>query len=178
MKDSSRDWFIGLIILSIGFCLGYGIAPKKKCFEPLYEDSYLTVDTLYLTDTLYRDSIVCLEVLVPTLPPVIDTAKVVNDYYTPSVFQDFYSVQDLFDFTITDTIGQNSIMGRRIDYDIKIPSYTQTVFRKPKYTLSGHIDTRLNPSFQFGFKQVYIGAGYDFRHDEPFVSIGLKLWEK
>lgn len=166
------------IVFLVGFILGISIYPKHQTPPSDWEEISLVVDTIFIRDTLWQNPPAPIEVLPPDRPAETDTSRVVDDYYSPHIFQDYFQIKDFLDISITDTIGQNLLLGRSIGYNLKAPQFTRTVLKQPSYTFSAHIDTRLNPSLQFGFKRGYVGVGYDFRYNEPYVSFGYKIWEK
>jgi hypothetical protein len=112
------------------------------------------------------------------VPAVVDTAAILRDYFAQRIYEDSTLIDEHLTLTIRDTISENTISGRSIAYDLRIPEITRTITLKPKYTLSLLADTRLTPSLLFGYKQLYIQTGYDFGRKQPFVGVGLKLWER
>jgi hypothetical protein len=178
MKEHITAGCIGLVCFIAGLFFGAGHW-KNTGQQPAINEP-VQVDTVFVAihDTLVTALPAEIKYIEKVVPEVVDTAAVVRDYYASRVYEDTRIINNNFSLSIRDTVSENSIFGRSITYDLRLPEITRTVTYKPKYTLSVLADTRLSPALLFGYRQMYIQTGYDFRRKEPFVGVGLKLWER
>lgn len=115
-----------------------------------YELLSKTVDTTYIkvTDTITEyvpKYITRIETEFVEIPADIDTLEILKDYYTKYAVNDTIPVNEYGIGIITDTITQNKIISRRIEWDLDIPIVKETITVK-----------------QLPKNQLYIGAGVGF----------------
>ena len=60
---------------------------------------------------------------IDTFTTLIDTSAILSDYYAIKTYED-KQVLDSLDLTITDTVSQNQILGRKIAYNFTYPRKT------------------------------------------------------
>lgn len=58
------------------------------------------------------------------IPAVVDTARIIREYYTKNYFEDRQAIDTIGFVTIKDTIYNNSIFSRMVDFEGEIPSKT------------------------------------------------------
>jgi len=70
---------------------------------------------------------------IDTFTTPIDTAAILADYYAIKTYEDT-QVLDSLDLTITDTVSQNQILGRKIAYNFTYPRKTikETIYINPR----------------------------------------------
>jgi hypothetical protein len=70
---------------------------------------------------------------IDTFTTPIDTAAILADYYAIRTYEDT-QVLDSLDLTITDTVSQNQILGRKIAYNFTYPRKTikETIYINPR----------------------------------------------
>jgi hypothetical protein len=177
MKGYITTICIGLFCFTAGLFFGSG--HWKSSGQPPFIES-VQADTVYVEihDTLVTALPAEIEYIEKAIPAIADTAALIRDYYASRVYEDTRIINNNFSLSIRDTVSENSIFGRSITYGLRLPEVTRTITYRPKYTISLLADTRLTPALVFGYKQIYIQTGYDLRRKEPFLGIGLKLWEK
>ena len=66
------------------------------------------------------------KVRIDSFPIPIDTAAILADYYAEKYYDDEQELDSLY-LIISDTVTQNSIVGRQIRYTLKYPTKTITV---------------------------------------------------
>jgi len=109
-------------------------------------------DTFYVTETFYvKGDPIPGKIIYKDVPADVDTTAILRDYFALHPYEDFVKIQkegdstNYGDLTVTEVITQNKSVGRKYNFNIKIPTYTETFVVKelPK-------------------TQVYIGGGMNF----------------
>lgn len=129
MKDV-RNIVIALLLLVIAVRFLWP-SPPPEIAEPI-------ITTITKTDTVFTDVVTEVPVYVPQyidrvvtetvyLPPHIDTLKVIEDYYATYIYNDTLAVDTLGFGYLEDTVTQNRIVSRKINWDYKIPIITNTI---------------------------------------------------
>ncbi len=140
------------------------------------------IDTVYIhkTDTLLFFKPEPVLVLSPAIPPVVDTAAIINDYYSKKIYSELLINSENLKLSISDTLFQNSILGRNLSYELTIPEITKTVTitKKPVFSVSLLLDSRSSASAIVGYKYFFLQGGYDLEQKQPFVGLGVKLYER
>jgi hypothetical protein len=138
------------------------------------------------TDTVREISVIKqTDTVTLTLPQNIDTAAILEDYFSTYVYsdvQDFDSIK----FEITDTISQNKIVSRSIEYSLLYPTVTITnthyINRREFYLGIGFAGSTQRLSFaglQFNYKDKkrnLFGIGFGIDSDIQPVLSAQFLW--
>ncbi len=160
------------------------------------------VDTLYIT-TVSRDTVfvpkiktvVKWKTQIVEIPQDVDTAKIIQNYYSKVVYHETYPIDSIGSFTVHDTLQFNRILSRTTSYDYRLPmiSNTTTVKNKPinKFYIGGTLGFDANTFIHHGTfdlmmlskkDRIYgIGIGASTYSDngvsgiQPFIQ-GTILW--
>lgn len=135
-------------------------------------DTELKVDTLHVTDTVWKSYPVLVksEPVVVTAP--VDTDAIVQQFFTMNVFRDTLVLKEYGTVNVTDTVFENHIIARQFSYDLSIPTFTavkRTKFdvgvgaflQRDSYGLLGSLKV----------KHVLFSGGYDFCNNTPHFGV-------
>ena len=138
-------------------------------------DTLLKVDSIYITkyDTIFGDV-------------VIDTAKILEDYFALYVYSDSQDL-DSVKFVINDTISQNKIVSRGVEYTFIRPTIRITekhfISKREFFMgigLGGNHQRLSYIGTQFNYKDKrrgLYGVGIGIDSDLQFVISGQILWK-
>ena len=164
-------------IIPILLLLIAGILIGRAWFTPSGDKPGETRDTTYIThtDTIHLDRPIPVKVYEPAAPPsALDTAAIVADYLRGRVYTDtLVNTPDLV-FILTDTVYQNSLLGREIHYTLTTPVITRT--KTKPFSLYVLADSRLSASLIVERKRWLVQAGYDINHKQPLIGVGYRLY--
>jgi len=126
------------------------------------------------------------KIKIDTFSTPIDTSAILSDYYAIKTYED-KQVLDSLDLTITDTVSQNQIMGRKIAYNFTYPRKTikETIYLNKRELYFG-VGVTGNPDqlqylggemvFRNKKRQAYgLGVGVD-QSLVPVISFRM-LWK-
>jgi hypothetical protein len=108
----------------------------RQCSGPIEPTERVVRDTIVEYTTIEKEYPVYVpkikyvtKVDIDTFTTPIDTAAILADYYATRTYEDT-QVLDSLDLTITDTVSQNQIVGRKIAYNFTYPRKTikETVY--------------------------------------------------
>lgn len=144
----------------------------------------LVTRILRKTDTVNKINIVK-ETDTITLQQPVDTAAILEDYFSSYVYSDIQNF-DSIKFEITDTISQNKIVSRSIEYTLLYPTITITnthyINRREFYLGVGFAGSTQRLSFaglQFNYKDKkrnLFGIGFGIDSDIQPVLSAQFLW--
>jgi len=144
----------------------------------------LVTRILRKTDTVNQINIVK-ETDTITLQQPVDTAAILEDYFSSYVYSDIQNF-DSIKFEITDTISQNKIVSRSIEYTLLYPTITITnthyINRREFYLGVGFAGSTQRLSFaglQFNYKDKkrnLFGIGFGIDSDIQPVLSAQFLW--
>lgn len=110
------------VILLMRNCSG-PITPTEPRIE---RDTVVEYVTIEKEVPVYKPQIrTVIKTRIDTFTTPIDTAAILADYYAVKTYEDT-QVLDSLDITITDTVSQNQILGRKIAYNFTYPRSTIT----------------------------------------------------
>ena len=102
----------------------------RQCSGPIEPTERVVRDTIVEYTTIEKEYPVYVpkikyvtKVDIDTFTTPIDTAAILADYYATRTYEDT-QVLDSLDLTITDTVSQNQIVGRKIAYNFTYPRKT------------------------------------------------------
>lgn len=111
----------------------------------------------------------------------IDTQSIISQYFTKRVTQNTYLDSNL-SISVFDTLYQNSILGRSLNYKILRPStqITKTISQKQKglYVGASYFPSSgVYPNVSYAFKNWQIGAGIVNLNKQtiPFFNLQYKI---
>lgn len=138
------------------------------------------VDTTWVHDTIVTAGPVVVREEVREVPAMIDTAEIIQRYYTARTLSDTFHLRDMATVRITDTVFENNIIGRTIDYDLASLQVSANV-RPVRLALTAGMQVGANQAAVMGglrFKRTEVGAAYDMRLRAPsvYVKYDLKQW--
>jgi len=157
--------------------VGFAILSHK----PADNGAVVKMDTTFIpfTDTVYIPSPKLVFVQAPQLPPVIDSAAVVSAYYSTRVYRDTLINLPELKVSITDSVRENSIIGRVVDYNYVMPVITKTVtLPPPRWSGSVLVDSRGSVSALIQNRRTIYVGGYDIPNRVPFVGVGFNIFSK
>ena len=145
----------------------------------------LVTRILRKTDTVNQINIVK-ETDTITLQQPVDTAAILEDYFSSYVYSDIQNF-DSIKFEITDTVSQNKIVSRSIEYTLLYPTITITnthyINRREFYLGVGFAGSTQRLSFaglQFNYKDKkrnLFGIGFGIDSDIQPVLSAQFLWK-
>ena len=109
-----------VVIFLMRSCLGTSTPTEPTIIKDTITE-YVTIEKdypVYIPKVKYITKI-----KIDTFSTPIDTSAILSDYYAIKTYED-KQVLDSLDLTITDTISQNQIMGRKIAYNFTYPRKT------------------------------------------------------
>ncbi len=114
-------------------------------------------------------------------PSMIDTQSLISKFFTKRVTQNTYRDSNL-SITVFDTLCQNSLLGRSLNYKIFRPSTitTKTIYRKDRGLYVGATyfpSTGVYPNVSYAFKNWQLGAGIVNINKQsiPFFNLQYKI---
>lgn len=170
-KIMKQFWFL-IIGLIIGFLACYFFNRKDSC--NLTDMETIRIDTIKITDSLERPVPYPVVVIRSIAPPDVDTAKVITDYFLKRVYKDTLINTDLLMVSVTDTVTENALLARKINYTYSYPQITKSA----KNRLYLNADSRGVISASGTHKNLMISAGYDPVNKLPVLGFGIKLFER
>lgn len=172
--------FITLLICIIIALATYVFLSRNKAGGQ--DTETIVIDTVFIhkTDTIIFSKPEPVYVFAPVIPPAVDTASIINDYYSKKIYSEILINTENLKLSLSDTILQNTILGRNLSYELTFPEITKTVTitKKPVFSTSLLLDSRSSASLVFGYKHFFLQGGYNLQHKEPFVGFGVKLYER
>ena len=141
----------------------------------------IRTDTTFIPfhDTIYRDKPTLVYIQAPQLPVVIDTQAIIASYYSTHIYKDTLINLPELKVSITDSVRENSIIGRVVDYNYVMPVITKTVtLPSPKWSGAVLVDSRGAASALLRYNRTLYTGGYDFVNKVPFVGVGFNLFSK
>ena len=168
---------------------------QRECQSPhpLVNPTVITkVETKW--DTLKIDKLMYVpkwktktETIHDTVPANIDTLSILRDYYAKYYYTDTLNLDTLGNIVINDTISRNTIISRRIESNVFIPTTTvhsNTTINKTRLYTGINMSANKQSLNQAGInlmlktkksKMYSVGIGFN-RDLQPIVSGGL-YWE-
>lgn len=152
---------VAIAIATLIFVGGYQYGLSKF-------DTELKVDTMHVTDTVYRSFpvLVASDPIVVTAP--VDTDAIVQEYFTMNVFRDTVRLKEYGIITVTDTVFENRIGGRSFTYDLSIPTFTAV--KQSKFNVGVGVFGQRDSYGLVGCLKVkhwILSGGYDFHNNTP-----------
>ena len=158
--------------LLAGYLLGSRVSSHTE--EPTVE---LRIDTMWCHDTIVKPGPVLVWEEVREVPADIDTMAIVQAYYTTRVMADTLRLQDMAEVHIVDTVVENKIVGRYIDYDLAHLDVTASVHGKtaaPRLALTVGAQMGTEQAALLAgvrIRRAEILGGYDFRLHAPNITL-------
>ena len=114
-----------IVVLIVVIFLMRSCSGKGTPVEPqIIRDTIIEYVTIEKTYPVYVPKVKYVtKVDIDTFSTPIDTATILADYYAVRTYEDT-QVLDSLDLTITDTVSQNQILGRKIAYNFTYPRST------------------------------------------------------
>lgn len=106
-------------------------------------------------------------------PAIIDTQRVINNYYHKLVYRDTIVKKDIATVTLTDTIYQNAIAGRTVDVSFR-PTYRIKNNAIGLLSVAGSRQLLLMGAYRY--KRLLLYGGYDLVQMAPVAGIGYQLF--
>jgi hypothetical protein len=166
---------------------------QRSCSGPVEPIERIIRDTIIEYVTIEKEYPVYVpqvkyvtKVDIDTFSTPIDTAAILADYYAIRTYEDT-QVLDSLDLTITDTVSQNQILGRKIAYNFTYPRKTikETIYINPRefYVGLGLTGDKTQINYLGGElmyrnkrKQAY-GFGLGVNQDLQPVFTGRMYWK-
>lgn len=146
----------------------------------------MRIDTVWVHDTIKTPGPVVVREEVREVPADVDTAAILQQYFTARTLSDTFHLRDVATVRITDTVLENNIVGRMVDYELAQLVPSAVTFYPSEKTL--HSRLALTAGMQLGgeqaavmggvrFKRTELGLGYDLRLRRPSVFFKYDLWQ-
>ena len=172
MIDMEREYNMFFLRVCVAIVLAIFIFVGGYQYGLSKFDTELKVDTLHVTDTVWKSYPVLVKSDPVLVMAPVDTDAIVQAYYTQNIFHDTLRLKEYGTITLIDTVYQNSIGGRQYSYDLNIPTFTavkRTKFdvgvgafmQRDSYGLLGSLKVR----------HVLFSGGYDFRNNTPCIGV-------
>ncbi len=137
-------------------------------------------DTVRIVDTVFSPAPPALVIRVPTpIPSVVDTQAVIDDYFSKKVYADTLVSDENLSIAVVDTVVNNSIVGRKVEYSLSVPiPEPVTVYKPPDNevylsSVVGFYSTSV--MVNYSRKSISYGIGYDFYNNSPVIGVAIKL---
>ena len=116
------------------------------------------------------------EIIVTGIPFEVDTASIIEDYYTQKIYHDTVRVTEYITLYLTDNLYNNALTGRKITYDLNIPYHVKS--KPTRNAISIHADIgRATCNIMAGYrhKRVIYKVGYDMLDQSVIAGIGINI---
>ncbi|MBQ7496202.1 MAG: hypothetical protein IJT75_10755, partial [Bacteroidaceae bacterium] len=181
---------LNILLAAMVLLMAWMIAEHEDCIlgdhtsePPIVE---LRIDTVWVHDTIETPGPVVVREEVREVPARVDTAAVLQRYFTARTLSDTFHLRDVATVRITDTVFQNNIVARTIDYDLaKLDISLQR--RKPRIgtpparlALSVGVQLGSEQTAVIGgvrCKRTELGLGYDLSLHAPSIFFKYDLWQ-
>lgn len=123
-----------IVVLAVVLLLQRNCSGPVEPTERIIHDTIIEYVTIEKEYPVYVPQIKYItKVDIDTFNTPIDTSAILADYYAIRTYEDT-QVLDSLDLTITDTVSQNQILGRKIAYNFTYPRKTikETIYINPK----------------------------------------------
>lgn len=157
----------------------------------------LHTDTVWIHDTIRTAGPVVVREEVREVPAAVDTAAILSAYYTARTLSDTFHLRDVATVRITDTLLQNDIVGRHVDYDLaQVVPTAVTIYpsETPTDRIASRIGTPVRLALSLGaqlgseqaavmggvrFKRVELVGAYDLRLRAPSITLkfDVRQWQ-
>jgi len=180
-----------VITIIVSFIIGWSFKGMIDNPSITYGDTITSV-TIYNDTTIYTVNNINtkkLETIYVEKPIEIDTSAILQAYYNKYTYSSFINDTNV-SISINDTVSQNSIVGRSINYKINksntiITKNINNYIKKNGFFIGVSTTTDLNkinsftPSFIYtNKKRSAISAGYDLLNKNIFAGIYYKIEKK
>lgn len=123
-----------IVVLAVVLLLQRNCSGPVEPTERIIHDTIIEYVTIEKEYPVYVPQIKYItKVDIDTFNTPIDTSAILADYYAIRTYEDT-QVLDSLDLTITDTVSQNQILGRKIAYNFTYPRKTikETIYINPR----------------------------------------------
>ena len=152
-----------ILSMAVSFYAGY-----KYC-QSEYED-YMVHDTITVTDTITKYRPAPTKTIYVQVPAIVDTAAILADYFSQKVYVDTIPLDVYGTVTVIDTLYQNGIDNRQVEYSLNIPTYTTN--KKVHFLAGGFVwKDGAGVLGSVKYKKLMLSAGYDFVKKIPAAAI-------
>ena len=171
-----HERILNIVLATMLLAMMFVLSWHEKCLLGERSDGTpaveLRIDTVWVRDTILTTSPVVVREEVREVPASVDTAAIVQHYFTARVLSDTFHLRDMVTVRITDTLFQNDIVGRTVDYDLA--TLEPTVIYTPAAG-QRHPRVALSAGVQLGREQVAVLAGLRIRRAELLGGYDLRL---
>lgn len=162
MKDCLNHGLFLLSLIVLMFVGGFFVG----CLHTDKPDGYRNVDTKLVRDTIYRLLPQPIREVRVEVPASIDTAKILDEYYTQRAYADTIVIPQFATITLRDTIFCNRLVGRMIVSEVWQPPIAKRFSLSVGAAIGRHTTSL---SAQLRCKSNQIGLGYDF-HNRGIIA--------
>lgn len=179
---------LNILLAAMVLLMAWMIADHEDCIlgghtsEPPMPE--LRIDTVWVHDTLETPGPVAVREEVREVPARVDTAAIVQRYFTARTLSDTFRLRDVATVRITDEVFRNDIVNRTIDYDLATLDVSLQSW-KPRATPAR---LTLNVGVQLGGGQAALMAGLRYKRTElagcydlclhaPSIILKYDLWQ-
>lgn len=140
-------------------------------FKGKSNSSGIGTEIVHVTDTLFLPSPVQVDSIIVPVPAEIDTAAILNQYFTKHIYRDTLIQTKFVKVHITDTVYMNRLLGRVVDYNLSFPVYNQALSLG---TVGGYKNLSLLAGYRH--KRWEFLGGYDFYNKSLMVGAKYTLF--
>ena len=166
MRDATRFFISVLIAFWVGVLVGrtWHSCPKAHIID--------NADTLLVWDTCYIPQPA--ETIRVKMPSEVDTAYVVQEFYTEKLYRDTVFNNDTVMLVIQDTLWRNSLTSRTASLTFNASRFVKA----NSVGLQGVLGYKTGALMGvYRHKRLHLMAGYDFIGGAPMVGAGYTLKE-
>lgn len=167
MKNSKLYICIAAVVLLLSMAVSF-YAGYKYCQSEY--DNYIVHDTITVTEAVTEYHPIPSDTIYIPVPAIVDTAAVLADYFSQKVYTDTIPLDIYGTVTIIDTLYQNGIDTRQVEYRLDIPTYTKN--KKVRFLAGGFVwQGGAGVLGSIKYKSLMLSAGYDFVRKTPAAAI-------
>lgn len=172
-----RERILNIVLAAAAAALIFVLALQESEIDRLRTEPpavELRIDTVWVRDTIRTPGPVVIREEVRRVPADVDTAAILQRYYTARVLADTFRLRDLATVRVQDTLFQNNIVGRSVDYELAtlIP---RLEYSAPPKAAVAPPRLALSVGAQLGTEQAAVMAGVRLRRAEILGAYDLRL---
>lgn len=167
-------YIIWVVLIGISILCIYYMITNDSNKQSNYID--VRIDTIVVVDTFTLPPPKPQIIIKREIPPAIDTMAILSAYFEKRIFNDTIINNENLIVEVKDTITENQIQSRKINYSLLYPEITRTL--KPRNRLSIHADTRGSIYLQLQRDRYLFSGGYDIVNKTPMIGLGINIFEK